>query len=117
MKRKFQPWHLAAFAIVVCAGVAWLVHSRSGLNDAARLVEFLPPDRSTHVYIDVDALRRSGLLDLVAGSKASESPDYRSFVEQTRFNYRTDMDAVAAAFLNGNEYFAVRGRFDWKRLA
>ena len=53
----------------------------------------LPADRATLVYIDTDALRKSGLLDLLAGSKAAEEADYRKFVEQTGFDYRTDLDA------------------------
>jgi hypothetical protein len=69
------------------------------------------------VYIDVEALRRSGILELVAGSKAAEDSDYRAFVQESGFDYRIDLDSVAAAFLHGNEYFALRGRFDWKLLS
>jgi hypothetical protein len=119
MKHRFQPWQLAALAILLCGGVLWFAHWKRGLRhfDAASLVESLPPDQATHVYIDVDALRRSGVLGLVAGSAAEEAPDYRSFVEQTGFDYRMDLDAVAVAFLHGNVYFVLKGRFDWKLLS
>src|SRR5580658_5084851 len=119
MRRRLQPWHLAALVIIVCAGAVWLAHWwRSSLRiDPAGLVECLPRDRSTHVYIDVDALRRAGLLELVAGSSAAEEKDYRTFVEQTGFDYRVDLDAVAAAFMSGDVYLTMRGRFDWKQLA
>ena len=119
MRLRFQPWQLVALLVVLCAGVVWFAHWRRGarLTDAAGLVECLPQDRSTHVYIDVDALRRAGILQLVAGSKAGEDQDYRGFVEQTGFDYRTDLDAVAAAFLSGDTYLALRGRFDWKLLS
>jgi hypothetical protein len=69
------------------------------------------------LYIDADALRAAKLLDSVAGSPASEEPDYRRFVEETGFDYRKDLNAAAASFLNGDAYMAVRGRFDWKRLS
>jgi len=119
MKRRFQPWQLAALVIILCAGAVGLAHwwRASRHIDATALVECLPRDRSTHVYIDVEALRRNGLLDLVAGSSAVEAPDYRQFVDQTGFNYRTDLDAVAAGFTGGDVYLALRGRFDWKQLA
>jgi hypothetical protein len=68
------------------------------------------------VYIDTGLLRRSGMLDLLAGSGAAEEPDYRKFVEQTGFDYRTDLDAVAASFVNNNVYITLRGRFQWKQL-
>ncbi len=57
------------------------------------------------------------MLDLLAGSKAAEEPDYRRFVEQTGFDYRTDLDAVRGGVLHGDVYFALRGRFEWKQLA
>lgn len=117
MQFRFQPWQLAAAVIFLCAGTLALVHWRSQRSyDAVTLVECLPPDQSTHVYIAVGALRSSGLLDVLAGSKAEEEPDYRRFVDQTGFDYRTDLDEVAAGFLNGGSYFALKGRFDWKKL-
>jgi len=84
--------------------------------NARNLVQYLPPERTAHVYIDVAALRAGGLVDLVAGSKADEEPDYRRFVEQTGFDYRSDLDAVAAGFVHGDVYMVLRGHFDWKRL-
>ncbi len=54
---------------------------------------------------------------LIAGSKSAEDPEYKTFVEQTGLDYRTDLDAVAAAFAEGNTYLALRGRFVSKKLA
>jgi hypothetical protein len=85
--------------------------------DAVRLVQCLPQDRSLHAYMNVGLLRSAGILDLLAGSKAAEEADYQKFVEQTGFDYRTDLDAVAAGFRDGDEYFAVQGRFKWDRLS
>jgi hypothetical protein len=114
---KRFTWRIAAVVLLVCAAVAggiyWQLHHSF---DAVALVECLPQDRSTHTYIDVAALRRAGILDLLAGSKAAEDADYRQFVQQTGFDYRNDLDAVAAAFLDDNVYLAVRGRFAWTKL-
>ena len=103
--------------IVFCAGVLAFTYWRSQRHfDAVSLIESLPPYQATHVYVAVGALRDSGVLDLLAGSKAEEEPDYRAFVEQTGFDYRSDLDAVAAAFFHGGSYFTIRGHFDWKKL-
>jgi hypothetical protein len=104
---------------LVCAGAGGYAYWRGAFHafSAADLVESLPPDPATNVYIDVDVLRRGGLLNLIAGSKAAEETDYRKFVDQTGFDYRTDLDAVAAAFFHNDVYFALRGRFQWKKLA
>jgi len=105
--------------VLLCAGAAGFAYWRGAFRpmSAADLVGSLPPDQATDAYIDVDALRRGGILNLVAGSKAAEEPDYRKFVEQTGFDYRSDLDAVAAAFFHKDAYFAMRGRFQWKKLA
>src|SRR5271170_7386164 len=118
MRSRFQPFVILAVAVVICAAAGAYAYRRfTQPSMAVDLVQSLPPDQATHVYIDVDALRRGGILNLVAGSKAAEEPDYRKFVEQTGFDYRTDLDAVAAAFFHNDVYFALRGRFQWKKLA
>jgi hypothetical protein len=113
-----KPWRVALVVLVVCAAAfgvfRWL---RNSSYDAGRLLGMLPTDGATLVYIDSGSLRKSGLLDLVAGSKAAEEADYRKFVEQTGFDYRTDLDAVAAAFVDGRVYTTLRGRFQWAKLA
>jgi hypothetical protein len=85
--------------------------------DAVRLVQCLPQDRSLHLYLNLGLLRSAGILELLAGSQGTEEADYKKFVEQTGFDYRTDLDSVAAGFRDGDEYFAVQGRFQWDRLA
>ncbi len=108
-----------ALIVLLCAAAGWGAYwwktSRT-LNDA-QLIQSLPQARATHVFIDVEGLRRSGLLDLIAGSRSAEDPDYKSFIEHTGLDYRRDIDAVAAAFSEGNTYLALRGRFTWSKLA
>jgi hypothetical protein len=116
---RFKPWQLAGAVILLCVAAVALVRwvRVSQPYDAARLLSTLPTEGGTLLYIDASLLRQSGMLELLAGSKAAEEADYRKFVEQTGFNYRTDLDAVAAAFVRGSAYFALRGRFQWKQLA
>jgi hypothetical protein len=103
---------------VACAlaggGVYWFrLRSASRPSD---LVACLPTANASVVYIDVDALRRSGILNMVLGSKTAEEPDYRQFVDETKFDYRRDLDALAAALKDGRTYFALHGRFHWNNL-
>ncbi len=118
MSFRSKPWRIALAVLVLGAAAfgvfLWL---RNSSYDAGRLLGMLPAERATLVYIDTESLRKSGLLDLVAGSKAAEEADYRKFVEQTGFDYRTDLDTVAAAFVDGRVYTALRGRFQWAKLA
>jgi hypothetical protein len=114
---RLKPWQAAVAILVVGGAAIGIWQWRRSAYNAAYLLQCLPLDRSVQVYIDVGQLRSSGLLDVIAGSKASEEADYRSFVQQTGFDYRTDLDAVAAVFLHGDVYLAAKGRFDWKRLS
>ena len=118
MNPRFQLRQLVVLLLVVCAlaagGVYWF-----RLRSAARpsdLVAYLPTANASVIYIDVDALRRSGILGMVVGSKTAEEPDYQQFVGETKFDYRQDLDAVAAALKDGRTYFALRGRFHWNNL-
>ena len=119
MRNRLQPWQLAVLlAVLLCAVVAGITRWYPALQsyDAARLLSTLPEDHATLLYLDAGALRKDGILEMLAGSRATEEPDYRQFVEQTGFDYRNDLDAVAASFAQGSAYFTVRGRFQWKRL-
>ena len=119
MKIRIKPWQLAGAVILLCvsavAVVRWVRVSQP--YDASRMLAALPFYRATLLYIDTGLLRKSGMLDLFAGSKAVEESDYLRFVEQTGFDYRTDLDAVAVGFVNGSVYLTLRGRFQWKQLS
>jgi hypothetical protein len=116
---RFEPWQLAVVLIALCVGAIgmaqwWIGRAR---YDAASMIQALPEDRSVHVYVDLGMLRDAGLLDFLTSAKTPEEPDYRKFVDETGFDYRIDLDAVAAAFTGGNLYITARGRFEWPRLA
>lgn len=114
---RFKKTILASLILAAAIGVPYYFWRTMRTMTAQQLIESLPQARSTRVFINVDALRRAGLLDLIAGSKSAEDPDYKTFVAQTGLDYRTDLDAVAAAFSEGNTYLALRGRFAWTKLA
>lgn len=117
MRFRFQPWQLALLLIAACAAsVAGVYLYRTRGGDTASLATYLPTANATVVSVDVDALRRSGMLKMIAGSKAAQDLEYRQFVEETQFDYREDLDAVAAAFKDGQVFFALKGRFRWKSL-
>jgi hypothetical protein len=110
--------------IVLCAAVAaglwfWRVRAR---ETPADMVAFLPASDSLVLYIDMRAVRRSGILDSIAGSKSAEEPEYRRFIEQTGFDYRENLDALAIAIRDNpisherDLYTVVSGDFDWDRI-
>ena len=88
----------------------------NGASPFGVMDSYLPIANASVVYIDVDAIRRSGVLNILAGSKAAEEIEYKQFVDATEFDYRRDLDAVAAAFKDNETFFVLRGRFQWKRL-
>jgi hypothetical protein len=103
---------------VLCAGlvaVGFYFRGRSSYT-TAELVAGLPEGKGATLFVDVEALRRSGVLDLLAGSRVAEEPDYRKFVEESGFDYREDLDAVLASFQGDSVYLLVRGRFDFNSL-
>jgi hypothetical protein len=119
VRLRFQPWLLVSLSALGCALLILAVHffwSPGGVLSPQELVDCLPGANATLVYIDVNAIRRAGILDKFAGPKAAEEIEYRQFVGETKFDYRQDLDAVAAAFKGGQVYLALRGRFHWKNL-
>lgn len=117
MRFRFQPWQLALALLVLCAlaiGGIYLYRTRG--SDHGDLVGFLPTSNATVVYANVGALRTSGILKMITGSKAAQDLEYRKFVDETQFDYREDLDAIAAAFKDGQVFFALKGRFHWKNL-
>jgi hypothetical protein len=115
---RFQPWQLAVLLALLCGAFTGGIHlwrTRGG-SSPSDLVAYLPTDNATVVYIDAAAIRRAGILKMIAGSKAAEELEYQRFVDQTLFDYRQDLDAVAVAFKDRQVFLAARGNFRWKNL-
>jgi hypothetical protein len=115
---RLKPWQFAAVLVLACAVLTGLVVWRhnSQRYDASRLMQTLPVGGAVKVFLNFEALRDAALMDLITGPKTVEDPDYRRFAEEIGFDYRTDLAAVAAVFVQGDFYAAARGHFNWKRL-
>ena len=102
----------------LCALAVWGVarfryHS---LRTTADWLQRLPTRDAVVFYIDFAALRKGGVLEILAGSKVAEEPEYKVFVMKTEFDYTRDLDAVLACFTPRAKYLVVKGRFDWSSL-
>lgn len=115
---RFRPWHLAWLLMLVATGAVgsvylWRIRS---VSSVARLAARLPQGDLAVAHIDLRALRRAGLLHLLARPDGQQEAEYLEFVRETGFDYARDLDTVLAAF-GGEETFALLvGRFDWGRL-
>lgn len=118
MRKKIALWKLAVALAVAgaTAGLGVYFYNTRGPRTPAELASYLPDKNATLLYIDVDAMRRSGILNMIAGSKVAEDLEYETFVDQTRFDYRHDLDTIAATFSADQVFFVLRGRFDWNKL-
>jgi hypothetical protein len=112
----------AALLIILIAGLCGLAiwgvvrYRYRGLTTTAEWLERLPSQDSVVFYIDFAALRKGGVLQMLAGAKAAEEPEYKVFVLKTEFDYARDLDAVLACFTPRAKYFIAKGRFDWTSL-
>jgi len=84
---------------------------------APAMLACLPPGDGPVLYVDVGLLRKTGLLEQLAGKPGGEEADYRKFVDASGFDYRRDLDAALVQWKNGTALFVLRGRFDQERLA
>lgn len=82
----------------------------------ADLFRFLPQRDATLFYVNVDALRRAGVLEMLAGTRPVQETAYRDFVRQTGFDYARDLEAVAGASTGNATFSLIRGHFDWDKL-
>lgn len=87
-----------------------------GDPDTAELLRRLPMRRALTIHVDLTALRKTGLDELLLGSKVAEEPEYQRFVAESGFDWKRDLDAVTACKRGNDWYFFVRGRFDMDKL-
>lgn len=82
----------------------------------ADMVALLPQGDWTVFFADFALLRRAGVLQVLAGAKASEDAEYQTFVRGTGFDYTRDIESLAAATDGSQVFFIARGRFAWSQL-
>ena len=61
------------------------------------MVAILPRQDASVFYVNVGAIRDSGLLSDVSGPRVTEEQEYKDFVAQTNFDYQQDLDRLAGA--------------------
>jgi hypothetical protein len=107
--------------VVIVAGTVAAVSGgfialRSNSLSNANLLKRLPSADAMVLFVDFDALRSGGVLQLLEGSKVAEDPEYKSFVANTGFNYARDLSTAMVAFAPTGRFLLLRGRFDWPKL-
>lgn len=115
---NIRPWVLALGLATLCAGsvLALLAYRNFRTWTPRDMAAALPVDDAVVAYVDVKVLRQTGILGAIAGSKTVEEAEYREFVNQSGFDYRTDLDRLAISFQGKSRYAVALGRFDWSRI-
>jgi len=118
LRLKLPPWAFLLLVGAVVAAVLFVIDSyrHRFVRSNADLVHLLPRGDSTVLFANFSLLRRAGMMDSLAGARPSEAPEYNQFVRETRFDYKKNIDAIAAAANDGRIFFVARGRFDWDAL-
>ncbi|MBE7544896.1 MAG: hypothetical protein M9913_00085 [Bryobacteraceae bacterium] len=113
ISRPRLAWLAGAFLVAgVLAGWWWLGRAPS----ANQMLAWLPEGDGPTVYVDFALLRRTGLLDRLAGDAAMAEEDYRAFIGATGFDFRKDLDAALVRWREDATLLVLAGRFDQKRL-
>jgi hypothetical protein len=107
---------IGTYAILAAGFLALAVGLWKARDDGFDALEHLPTADATVANMDFVALRRAGILSLLAAKPDSEELEYLSFIHETGFDYQKDLDHLTAAFMPDATYFIAQGRFDWARL-
>ncbi|MEK7404275.1 MAG: hypothetical protein AAB225_04135 [Acidobacteriota bacterium] len=117
MRFRFPAWLVLLLLAAVCGGLVALVSLLRGRGaSTAELLARLPADDAILLCVDFQALRRAGVLDLLAESTLAQEPEYQAFVQQSGFDYRERLEAVLISFHRDGNFLLLRGRFDWGSL-
>lgn len=84
--------------------------------DAGGMASYMPEREAAVLFVDVSAIRSSGILDQLAGSAIGEEAEYKDFVAKSGFDYKRDLDRAMANSAQDTHYFLLDGRFDWEKL-
>lgn len=91
----------------------WRFRSPTSAND---LYDRLPKGDGLVIQVDFRSLKASEMLSVIAGSPVVEEEEYRRFVHETAFDYRTDLDQVILSLVGEDRYALAVGRFDFQAL-
>jgi len=115
---KLKPWQYLTIVIAIAGGavVALNYYRKFTPETPGQMVAALPRQGASVFYVNVGAIRDSGLLSDVSGPRVTEEQEYKDFLAQTNFDYQQDLDRVAGATTGDETYLLLAGRFDWKKL-
>ena len=118
MRFRAQPWVPVIALATICAAAVWGLIAYRNRNEwnPSELARALPSENAIVAYANVAAIRSSGLLQSIVGTKSVEDLEYRRFVGDSGFDYKTDLDRVAISFQRNSRYAIAVGRFDWPRI-
>jgi hypothetical protein len=119
VKISRRAWLVIGILVVAAAATAFGLHQRALMTTASApgMLQRLPAQTAIVLFLDFDTLRLGGILKLLPENKIAEDPEYQAFVRATGFDYRRDFDRAAVSFGRDGEFFVVKGKFDWKKLA
>ncbi|MBE7543849.1 MAG: hypothetical protein KJZ84_02715 [Bryobacteraceae bacterium] len=113
LSRTRLAW-LAGFLVLVSAAVLWWQFGRA--PSPSQMLAWLPAGDGPTLYLDFALLRRTGLLERLAGDARLADEEYRAFIGATGFDYRRDLDAALVRWHDDATLFVLAGRFDRARL-
>jgi hypothetical protein len=114
---KLRARGLVALVAVVCGvSIGAVVWYRSRTITPAALLRRIPSQNSLVLYVDFNALRHAGVLQMLQQSKVDLDPSYQVFMRKTGFDYLQDLDSAMVAFSPTGKFVYAKGRFDWSSL-
>ena len=118
VKNRWKARGLILFVVIAaCIMLAVVFYWRFRSPESVEtLLRRLPQKNAVVVQLDVKMLRAAGLLELVASSPVVEEEDYRRFVHETTFDYRSDLDLALVSFEGEDILALLTGRFDLAAL-
>jgi hypothetical protein len=118
LRLRTKPW--LVFALLAAGTLIFLYaidrYQHRFVRSGPDLLRLLPGDDASVFYAQMQMLRSSGMLALLAGSKTRQEAEYRSFVRATHFDYSKDVDVIAGSVKDDGVRIAIKGRFDWARI-
>ncbi|HYP05170.1 MAG TPA: hypothetical protein VER03_02965, partial [Bryobacteraceae bacterium] len=95
MPLRHRGWILVAGLIAIAViGTVIATRMSSPKLDGAGMAAYMPQRDAAVLFLDVAAVRDSGILDKLMGSTVGEEAEYKAFVQQTGFDYKRDLDRV-----------------------
>jgi hypothetical protein len=115
---------IASLAVLLVAGLLLALHfsPRSGLSPRQELLEFVPPDATSVIFLDLGQFQESPFLRKIYSwaPQPAEDSEYAQFVRDTGFSYERDLKRVVIAIsnhdLDAKRLIIADGEFDRKKI-